>query len=124
MADLIVTIPPPGSGRRGVNFKQAAFTAADYSTAVAIVPAVAEHIAVIDALVLSSTAAEILTLLAGSDVLVESIHTVALASPVSVIPSDQCIRSDTANEAIGLKAASSGAVFGNVWYHYEKKSTT
>ena len=124
MADLIVAVPPPGSGRRGVDFKQAAFTAADYSTAVAIVPAVADHIGVIDDLMLGSTAAEILTIMAGSAVLMESIHTVALASPVSVIPSDQGIRSDTANEAIGLKAASSGAVFGNVWYHYEKKSTT
>lgn len=122
MADLTVQVPPPSARPRGVGYAQKAFTAADYSTAVLIVAAVTDHIAVIDALLIGSTAAEILTLLAGTDVLLESIHTTALGPPINVIPADQCIRSDVAGEGIGLKAASAGAVFGNVWYHYEKKS--
>jgi hypothetical protein len=119
MAYLTVKSRPPGLSR-GVSFTQAAGTSADASSGVALVPAKADHIAVVDALMVSSTAAEIFTLLAGSDVLMSEKHTAAHGEPVDCIPADQCIRSDTIGEAISIKTATSGAVFWDVWYHYER----
>ena len=118
MADLSVHCKP-WSVSTGEQYTQKTGTASDFTTAVAIVPAITNKRAVIDALIVSSTAAEIWTLMAGSDQLMQSFHTTALGAPVEPIPEDHCIRSDVFGEAIGLKAASSGAAFYTVWFHYE-----
>jgi len=123
MAYITTTRPPGAFESRGVQYTQSAGTDDDCNgSAAVLVPAVADHIGVIDELLLSSTAAEILNVRAGSDELSGAIHTVALASPVDVLPGTKAIRSDVANEAITLYAASSGDVFWTIWYHYEKKA--
>ena len=121
MAYITTAALPPGT-RAGTQYTQSAGTSADATSADAIVPAVADHLAVIDNILLGSTAAEILRIRAGSDDLTGAIHTVALGSPIDVLPGNATLRSDTAGEAITIFAASSGAIWWTIWYHYEKVS--
>lgn len=119
MADLTVNTYASGArDRRGVAHIQKTGTSADITTALAVVPALANHTGVIDDLILSSAAAEIFTVMGGSDQLMQNIYTEA-TKQLDVLPGNKTIRSDTVNEAIGLKSASSGNIFYTIWYHYE-----
>ncbi len=103
-----------------MQFSQSAGSSADATTAASLVPAYAGHVGVIDNIIFSSVAAEILTIRAGSDDLTGLIHTTALGSPIDVLPGNAVLRGDTANEALTVHAASSGNIYWTVWFHYEK----
>jgi|TARA_R110002167_G_scaffold52840_14_gene152102 hypothetical protein len=121
MAFLKVAHPSPGAKNRGVEFSVQGGTAADINdTPGVLVPALAGHIAVLDHLMLSTTAAELCYIRAGSDDLTGAIHTVALESMPLELPAP--LRSDVANEAITIYAASAAVGYWTAWFHYEKRS--
>jgi hypothetical protein len=112
MASLTVEHPQPGV-ERGVQYTQKSFTSSDLSSGTAIVGAVSGQVAVLDKLVLVTTASETMSLKSGSDFLLDTIDTEAKGM-VTI----ENIRSNAVNTAITL-VVSAGAVAGVAHYHYE-----
>ena len=112
MASLTVEHPQPGV-ERGIQYTQKSFTSSDLSSGVALIAAVSGQVAVIDKLILVTTASETMSLKSGSDFLLDTIDTTA-KSMVTI----EDIRSNAVNTAITL-VVTAGAVAGVVHYHYE-----
>jgi hypothetical protein len=111
MASLVIPRTAKAN-QAGSDFTQKSFTSVDLSSGVALVPAITGKVAVIDRLLISPTAAETMSLKAGSDFLVDTLDIVAGPNVI------ENVASDVEGEAITL-VVSAGQVAGLVHYHYE-----
>lgn len=113
MASLTISVVPPGSDT-GRHYTQKTITSTDASSGIEIVPALTGFTAVIDKLYINTAATEVVSILAGTDALID-VMTLASGSMHLI----EKIRSDTISEAITLDTVDAGTITAFVQYHYE-----
>tara|TARA_R100001082_G_C4322982_1_gene141985 strand:- start:261 stop:680 length:420 start_codon:yes stop_codon:yes gene_type:complete len=129
MAEAAV-LPTQLVGDRDNRYEYYQFTksATDFNTAKQLVPARAGHIAVIDSLIVTCLAAEIVSIESTYDpgsgsaaIDLFGPHYVA-ANGSLTLPAGASIRHPQANQELSMKTASSGACSVFIIYHYELDS--
>jgi len=113
MASLTFPIPSERT-RAGRHYEQKTITSADASSGITVVPALTGYTAVIDKICINCAATEVVSLLAGSDALVD-----VMTLNAGSIHELTDIRSDTISEAITLDTVDSGTITAFLIYHYE-----